>query len=421
MVCAIPSALHAFLSSPTNVIAAVILLLVLTALWSVLLPNGFPPGPVAWPFLGISSALKGDLSKALTDLTERYGDILSIKVSGRRKVVINDVNMVREALVKKQNEFAGRPWRYYLGLLSEGGESIFHCSYSPKWMTRRKLLVRAIRNATSGRKMNDSIGKAILQLKNSVDDRNEEPFNPRHYFQLTVGGAVASMCFGRKYGFDDPEFQEIIKTAENVVKGFGQRFSADVFPILRHVPTKGVCEIKKVISRWLMLIQSKIDQRKAKPNEVGHVITGDLNLVEHHHLRKILSCGPKSGEPRRINWNHNFKIIMDSVEEYARKWAKREDVELDTLSEWVKSMRKIVRGRIGRLRSHVCRRPYSVFKDPNAVQCLNDIHDKYVVVPADKAANNIVFVCKKYYFECLIDELGVTKTSTNSTINIQQI
>ncbi|XP_070575252.1 cytochrome P450 1A1-like isoform X2 [Ptychodera flava] len=267
MVCAIPSALHAFLSSPTNVIAAVILLLVLTALWSVLLPNGFPPGPVAWPFLGISSALKGDLSKALTDLTERYGDILSIKVSGRRKVVINDVNMVREALVKKQNEFAGRPWRYYLGLLSEGGESIFHCSYSPKWMTRRKLLVRAIRNATSGRKMNDSIGKAILQLKNSVDDRNEEPFNPRHYFQLTVGGAVASMCFGRKYGFDDPEFQEIIKTAENVVKGFGQRFSADVFPILRHVPTKGVCEIKKVISRWLMLIQSKIDQRKAKPNE----------------------------------------------------------------------------------------------------------------------------------------------------------
>ncbi|XP_070575262.1 cytochrome P450 2D6-like [Ptychodera flava] len=134
-------------------------------------------------------------------------------------------------------------------------------------MTRRKLLVRAIRNATSGRKMEDSFREAFLQLKNSVKDRNGEPFDPRDYLGLTVGCAVASMCFGRKYGFDDPEFQEIIKSAENVLKGFGQRFPADVFPILRHIPTKGACEIKKAISRWLMLIQSKIDQRKAKSNE----------------------------------------------------------------------------------------------------------------------------------------------------------
>ena len=31
-----------------------------------------------------------------------------------------------------------------------------------------------------------------------------------------------------------------------------------------------------------------------------------------------------------------FDIIMDACETYARKWAKKEDVELDTLSEWIK-------------------------------------------------------------------------------------
>ena len=25
-----------------------------------------------------------------------------------------------------------------------------------------------------------------------------------------------------------------------------------------------------------------------------------------------------------INWKHNFKIIMDAVEDYARRWIKRE-------------------------------------------------------------------------------------------------
>ena len=148
---------------------------------------------------------------------------------------------------------------------------------------------------------------------------------------------------------------------------------------------------------------------------IGHVVTGDLNLVQHNSLRNTMSRGPKFREPQHINWNHNFKIIMESVEEYARKWAKREDVELDTLSEWVKSVRHLVRGRIGHLKFHINRRPTSVFKDPDAVKCLTKLHNKYVVVPADKAANNIVFVCKRYYYECLIAELGVTNTSTNST------
>ena len=40
----------------------------------------------------------------------------------------------------------------------------------------------------------------------------------------------------------------------------------------------------------------------------------------------------------------------------------------------------------------------------------------YVIVPADKASNNIVFACKSYYFECLIKELGInSNTSSNTT------
>jgi hypothetical protein len=52
-------------------------------------------------------------------------------------------------------------------------------------------------------------------------------------------------------------------------------------------------------------------------------------------------------------------------------------------------------------------RTNSVFKDQAAVKCLSSLHDKYAIVPADKASNNIVFVCKSYYFECLIKELGI--------------
>ena len=50
--------------------------------------------------------------------------------------------------------------------------------------------------------------------------------------------------------------------------------------------------------------------------------------------------------------------------------------------------------------------------------CLSDLHNKYVFVPADKAPNNIIIICKMYYIETLIKELGLDNCSTpteNST------
>ena len=34
-------------------------------------------------------------------------------------------------------------------------------------------------------------------------------------------------------------------------------------------------------------------------------------------------------EPQKFSYKYIFKLIMDSIEEYACSWAKQEDVELD--------------------------------------------------------------------------------------------
>jgi len=49
------------------------------------------------------------------------------------------------------------------------------------------------------------------------------------------------------------------------------------------------------------------------------------------------------------NSNQNFKLLMDSVEDYATKWVKQEEVELDTLSDWMTSIRSLIRKRIFKL------------------------------------------------------------------------
>jgi len=57
----------------------------------------------------------------------------------------------------------------------------------------------------------------------------------------------------------------------------------------------------------------------------------------------------------------------------------------------------------------------SIFNDKDVIDNLTDLHSKYVVVPANNASNNIVFVCKTYYIDCLLKQLGINNNTGNST------
>ena len=112
----------------------------------------------------------------------------------------------------------------------------------------------------------------------------------------------------------------------------------------------------------------------------------------------------KYREPVSFSWHQNFDIIMDACEANARRWAKKEDVELDTLSEWIKSIGDVLKRRIRRLKHSVNTRHESIFSDPDVVTELSRLHENFVIVPADKASNNYTFVCKRYYVDILIEE-----------------
>ena len=47
-------------------------------------------------------------------------------------------------------------------------------------------------------------------------------------------------------------------------------------------------------------------------------------------------------------------------------------------------------------------------------QSLKDLHERYVVTTADKAGNNVVFICKKFYHERILSELGACPGSNET-------
>ena len=57
----------------------------------------------------------------------------------------------------------------------------------------------------------------------------------------------------------------------------------------------------------------------------------------------------------------------------------------------------------GKQRRSMSTKATSAFKYPEVAETLSTIHDTYVVVPADKAPNNFVLICKKNYIDFLIN------------------
>ena len=149
---------------------------------------------------------------------------------------------------------------------------------------------------------------------------------------------------------------------------------------------------------------------------VGHVVTGNLGIVGNRKLRKLLSKGPSYREQNNINWDTNQKIIKKAVRAYKVQWAKKEKVDSRTLDEWECRIIETVQARIDRLRKKgKNQRKKYVLSDLECKQYLEDFQKRFVLVPADKASNNILVVCKKYYLDVVLKELSTNNGTSPQT------
>ena len=64
-----------------------------------------------------------------------------------------------------------------------------------------------------------------------------------------------------------------------------------------------------------------------EPN--SHVITGDLKVKENAKLRELVVKGSKYREPNIVNWKATERMLLESIDLYAKKMSKREQIELN--------------------------------------------------------------------------------------------
>ena len=53
--------------------------------------------------------------------------------------------------------------------------------------------------------------------------------------------------------------------------------------------------------------------------DIGHVLTGNFNIIKDRKLRKLIQKGPSYREQNNINWNTNLKNCIKAIKEYKTK------------------------------------------------------------------------------------------------------
>jgi hypothetical protein len=149
----------------------------------------------------------------------------------------------------------------------------------------------------------------------------------------------------------------------------------------------------------------------------GHIITGNLNIIQNESLKWLLQQGPNFREQKaKTNFNLIWKNLKSSINQCIDNWAQKEKVPVETFSEWKAKLLYKLGLSLDKVRRNPRKINSEVLSNRRNLEDLEALHSKFIMVHVDKASNNIALVCKNYYFRILINELGL-----NPNLNPSQI
>ena len=117
-----------------------------------------------------------------------------------------------------------------------------------------------------------------------------------------------------------------------------------------------------------------------------------------------------TGRMKTSNFSHDSAILPASN--------FKQMVGLSLLSSWKEMVKGQIEECISKLKQNLKQPTGKVLQNADEKTCLSHLHNNYVFILVDKAPDNIIIICKKYYIQTLIKELGLDNCYTptgNST------
>ncbi|XP_033742979.1 cytochrome P450 2B5-like [Pecten maximus] len=283
----------------TVTLAIVVVLLILLVSQSLQWPANLPPGPTGYPVVGCIPLLRNrNILEVFRKFRAQYGDVFSLKIGPKLTVVINGTDALKEAFVKRGDEFSDRPSGFLpLAILQNrgiGGTSGEH------WKHTRTFSLSTLRNLGFGRRSLESrIQEEITAYLDVIAKQDGKPYDMKEMTVLAISNIICSITFGNRFEYTDAKFKRLTSLfAENFrLNSVGSAMRS--FPWVKYLPGD-FFNVKKLVHNLNDIngfVAEQIDEHRntlqgddqrdfidafliqQKKHDVGDPIFDDLNVI----------------------------------------------------------------------------------------------------------------------------------------------
>ncbi|XP_068616283.1 steroid 21-hydroxylase [Brachionichthys hirsutus] len=236
------------------------------------------PGPSGHFLIGNMLELTYDhLPIRLTELARQYGNIYRLKCGNATMVVLSSGDVIREALVKKWSDFAGRPVSYTGDIVSGGGRNISLGDYNEEWRALRRLVHGALQHCCR-QSLHAVIERQALQLRKVLMDYRGRPVDLSEDFTVAASNVITTLAFGKEYEKSSLELRQMHDCLNEIVGLWGSPWisTLDSFPLLRKFPNPVFSHLLKEVSKRDDIIRKHLNNYKSQDKGNEDAITGSL-------------------------------------------------------------------------------------------------------------------------------------------------
>uniref|UniRef100_A0A8D0GTE9 Cytochrome P450 1A n=1 Tax=Sphenodon punctatus TaxID=8508 RepID=A0A8D0GTE9_SPHPU len=236
------------------------------------LPKGLkrPPGPWGYPLIGSVLELGKNPHLSMTRMSQKYGDVMQIRIGTRPVLVLSGLETIKQALVKQGENFRGRPDLYSFRIVADGESMAFSPDSGEVWRARRKLAQNAVKafsvspSSTSSSicLLEEHVSKEanclVMKFQQLMEEKKS--FDPYRYIVVSVANVICAMCFGKRYGHDDEELVSIVNMSDDFQEIAASGNPADFIPILQYLPSQGMKKFKDFNTKFLSFLQKIVKE-----------------------------------------------------------------------------------------------------------------------------------------------------------------
>lgn len=231
--------------------------------------KNLPPGPFPLPIIGNVHKFAPDSRHVdFMNMEKQYGNVFRLYLGSQLVVVISGT-AIKEALITKSNEFAGRPCLHTSKVYSREGKAIVFEDNSLEWKLRHKIVHSAIKLYSSGllSRLESVVNYEFDLMFKRMELNLGEAFDVTRDIRLAVMNVICALVFGSRYELYDPEFTKLLDMLHTMATIVSCGSVVDVFPWLSFIPLKSMQILNEKLDERDELMQ-RIYQEHVKANRL---------------------------------------------------------------------------------------------------------------------------------------------------------